>query len=41
MCNNTGVGIHNCGHHEDAGVICSDGANMHSLHICSLCVDVC
>ena len=22
-CPNRGIGIHNCGHHEDAGVICT------------------
>lgn len=27
-CQHAGVGIHNCGHHEDAGVICSNSEHV-------------
>ena len=30
-CTNYGIGIHNCGHHEDAGVRCSDSSNFSSV----------
>ena len=30
-CTNNGIGIHNCGHHEDAGVRCSDSSNFSSV----------
>ena len=30
-CTNYGIGIHNCGHQEDAGVRCSDSSNFSSV----------
>ena len=36
-CPHRGVGTHNCGHGEDAGVVCSHGEYMHTLlNDCSL-----
>ena len=37
QCRHSRVGFHNCGHHEDAGVICSSGIDYYLF----ICVSIC
>ena len=35
-CAHRGLEIHNCGHHQDAGVICSAGMHNNIIILCEL-----
>ena len=32
QCNHAGAGVHNCGHHEDASVVCHNGEIARSVY---------